>query len=364
MELGIDNAKSCSERLTGQILLYDGEGKGKSQSSLGLALRMIGLGITEQKNNRVLIIRFLKGENQAYSEDIALRILQQNFPYLVSIIHLGTGKYLDNTNITNEDYIDAEVGWKIAEQFLENDTFSLIILDELNPVLNLKLLDINRVTEKLKQLKQSQRNTEVVITGINTPQSIKELSDLHSEIKPQTKNSNPQYNIENYIGDGKGKSTSAFGKILKYIGQDKKVLIVQFLKGGKGYTEDAVLKVLKESFTKKIDHFHCGRSVIVFKGKEKEEDILEAQRGWEIVKSGIYSKNYDLIMLDEINPTLDLELLDKNEVINVLQEESKNHHIITTGRAKEDLFQSNVYNVFCHKHYSEKGTFLKNGIDY
>jgi len=63
-----------------QLHVYDGEGKGKSQAALGVVLRTIGLGICEQKQTRVLLLRFLKGPGRAYDEDAAIEALQQGFP--------------------------------------------------------------------------------------------------------------------------------------------------------------------------------------------------------------------------------------------------------------------------------------------
>ena len=59
--IGIVTAADSRERSHGQLHIYDGEGKGKSQAALGVVLRTIGLGICEQRQTRVLLLRFLKG---------------------------------------------------------------------------------------------------------------------------------------------------------------------------------------------------------------------------------------------------------------------------------------------------------------
>ena len=58
--IGIVTAADSRERSHGQLHIYDGEGKGKSQAALGVVLRTIGLGICEQRQTRVLLLRFLK----------------------------------------------------------------------------------------------------------------------------------------------------------------------------------------------------------------------------------------------------------------------------------------------------------------
>ena len=58
--IGIVTAADSRERSHGQLHIYDGEGKGKSQAALGVVLRTIGLGICEQRQTRVLLLRFSK----------------------------------------------------------------------------------------------------------------------------------------------------------------------------------------------------------------------------------------------------------------------------------------------------------------
>ena len=67
--IGIRTAQQTNERLTGQVHVYDGEGKGKSQVALGVVLRSIGLGIQNFLESRVLLLRFLKGPGRTYDED-------------------------------------------------------------------------------------------------------------------------------------------------------------------------------------------------------------------------------------------------------------------------------------------------------
>ena len=89
--IGIRTAAGSSERSHGQLHVYDGDGKGKSQAALGVVLRTIGLGICEQKQTRVLLLRFLKGPGRAYDEDAAIEALQQGFPHLIDQVRTGRG---------------------------------------------------------------------------------------------------------------------------------------------------------------------------------------------------------------------------------------------------------------------------------
>ena len=127
-----------------------------------------------------------------------------------------------------------------------------------------------------------------------------------------------------YTGEGKGKSTSALGKALQAIGrgisQDKshRVLILQWLKGGSGYTEDAAIAALRESYPHLVDHLRSGRDAIVWRGQQQPIDYVEAERAWEIARAAISSGLYKTVILDEINPTVDLELLPVEPIVQTL----------------------------------------------
>ena len=91
--VGIRTAQTRSERLTGQIHVYDGAGKGKSQAALGVVLRSIGLGIHSDLQTRVLLLRFLKGPGRTYDEDAAIEALQRGFPHLIDQVRTGRAEY-------------------------------------------------------------------------------------------------------------------------------------------------------------------------------------------------------------------------------------------------------------------------------
>jgi len=138
--IGIRTAAGSDERARGQLHVYDGEGKGKSQAALGVVLRTIGLGICEQKRTRVLLLRFLKGPGRSYDEDGAIEALQQGFPHLIDQVRTGRGEYFNASEATPFDRQEAQRGWDIAKGALASNLYSVVVLDELNPVLDLGLL--------------------------------------------------------------------------------------------------------------------------------------------------------------------------------------------------------------------------------
>ena len=219
------------------------------------------------------------------------------------------------------------------------------------------------------------------MTGRAAPSSLISISQLHSEMRPRAKVENINLvdnsnigGIEVYTGEGKGKSTSALGKALQAIGkgisQDKshRVLILQWLKGGSGYTEDAAIEALRESYPHLVDHLRSGRDAIVWRGQQQPIDYVEAERAWEIAKAAILSGIYKTIILDEINPTVDLELLPVESIHQTLLKKPSETEVILTGRCKNEpsYFQlANVYSeMVCHKHYANVGVDLKKGVDY
>lgn len=372
--IGIRTAQANSERIVGQIHVYDGVGKGKSQAALGVVLRSIGLGINTSWQTRVLLLRFLKGPGRTYDEDAAIEALQRGFPHLIDQVRTGRAEFFGPDEVTRFDKLEAQRGWDVAKGAIASGLYSVVVLDEINPVLDLGLLSADDV---VKTLKDKPEELEIIATGRGAPQPLLDIADLHSEMKSHYHPGAAAQGIEGieiYTGAGKGKSTSALGKALQAIGkgisQDKshRVLIMQWLKGGSGYTEDAAIAALQQSYPNLVDHQRCGRDAIVWRGQQQELDYVEAERGWEIARAAIASGLYKTVILDELNPTVDLELLPQEPIIQALLRKPRDTEVIITGRCKNppayfDL--ASVHSeVFCHKHYAEKGIDLKRGVDF
>ena len=377
--IGIVTASDSQERSQGQLHIYDGEGKGKSQAALGVVLRTIGLGICEKKQSRVLLLRFLKGPERSYDEDAAIEALQRGFPHLIDHVRTGRSEFFAEDQVTKFDIGEAERGWNIAKGAIASSLYSVVVLDELNPVLDLGMLDIKEVVDSLQNRPDG---LEIIITGRAAPPSLVRISQLHSEMRSRLKGDLSKLigqkrctgGIEIYTGEGKGKSTSALGKALQAIGkgisQDKshRVLILQWLKGGTGYTEDAAIEALRESYPHLVDHLRSGRDAIVWRGQQKPIDYVEAERAWEIAKAAILSGLYKTIILDELNPTVDLELLPVESIHQTLLKKPADTEVVITGRCKNEPSYFELADVYsemvCHKHYANVGVDLKRGVDY
>ncbi|MCL1468334.1 cob(I)yrinic acid a,c-diamide adenosyltransferase [Argonema galeatum] len=372
--IGIRTAQMRSERIVGQIHVYDGVGKGKSRAALGVVLRSIGLGINAKTHNRVLLLRFLKGPGRTYDEDGAIAALQQGFPHLIDQVRTGRAEFFGPDEIVRFDRLEAQRGWDVAKGAIASGLYSIIVLDELNPVLDLGLLPVDEV---IHTLKHKPEHLEIIATGRAAPPALLDIADLHSEMKPHYHPIAIEQGIEGieiYTGAGKGKSTSALGKALQAIGrgisQDRshRVLILQWLKGGSGYTEDAAIAALKQSYPNLVDHQRCGGDAIVWRGQQREIDYVEAERGWEIARTAIASGLYKTIILDELNPTVDLELLPQEPIVQALLRKPRDTEIIITGRCLNTPAYFDLASVhsemICHKHYADRGVELKRGVDF
>ncbi len=169
--------------------------------------------------------------------------------------------------------------------------------------------------------------------------------------------------IQCYTGDGKGKTTAALGLALRAAGHNKKVKIFQFMKGQINYGELNSIKKLSPF----VEIEQCGRKEFVSKENPEKIDIDLAKNCWEKAKKAIFSGDFDIIVLDELNVALDFKLLDKDEVIEVLKKIPENLEIIVTGRyAPEEIIEiaDLVTEMKEIKHYFNKGIPEREGFEY
>ena len=110
------------------------------------------------------------------------------------------------------------------------------------------------------------------------------------EVNSTSRQINGSGGIEIYTGEGKGKSTSALGKALQAIGkgisQDKshRVLILQWLKGGNGYTEDAAIEALRDSYPHLVDHLRSGEMPLYGEGSNNQLTTLKLKEHGKLLK--------------------------------------------------------------------------------
>ncbi len=171
-------------------------------------------------------------------------------------------------------------------------------------------------------------------------------------------------NIYLWTGTGWGKTTSALGVAMRAIGHNKKVVVIQFMKGRKWIGEYKIQKKLGKYY--KVYQF--GRESFVDLKKPLEIDKKLAEKGLEFAKNILKKENnIFLLILDEINLAAAIGLLDKREVLEFIERVPKTTTIYMTGRfaPKEFIKRADyVTKVIPVKHPKIDPRKAKEGIDY
>lgn len=171
--------------------------------------------------------------------------------------------------------------------------------------------------------------------------------------------------IHVYMGEGKGKTTSALGLAFRSIGAGFNVMMVQFLKNW--YTSElSSIDMMGDRF--KIYRIESKKS-FTYNLNEEELNVLreEIKIEFDKAKSFIYSNEYDLIILDEILGAIQGGFVDESEVIELMKNKPENLELVLTGRnASKDIIENAdlVSRIDSVKHYYEKGVLARIGIEY
>lgn len=132
-----------------------------------------------------------------------------------------------------------------------------------------------------------------------------------------------------HTGDGKGKSSSGFGMILRCIGHGFPCAVVQFIKGS---MQSAERDLLKERFAD-ICQIHVMGEGFTWDTQDRMRDIAAAGRAWDKAKELIRNPEIKMVLLDEINIALRYDYLDAEDVADFLvNEKPEMTHVVLTGR--------------------------------
>jgi cob(I)alamin adenosyltransferase len=151
----------------GLLIVHTGAGKGKSTAAFGMVLRCLGHGM------RVGIVQFVKGVWQTGEREVLAK-----FPALVTCRAMGEGFTWD-TQDRARDIAAARAAWDAAKDMIADQSYRLILLDELNIVLRYDYLPLEDVLEALRA---KPRDLHVIITGRNAKPELIELADLVTEM--------------------------------------------------------------------------------------------------------------------------------------------------------------------------------------
>lgn len=133
-----------------------------------------------------------------------------------------------------------------------------------------------------------------------------------------------------HTGAGKGKSTAAFGMVIRALGQGMKVAIVQFIKGAISTGEAAFIKQISEAGMSV--EMHTMGEGFTWKTQDRERDIATAMRGWDKAVALMRDPTIDLVVLDEINIATRYDYVPPSVVVDELLQKREMLHVVLTGR--------------------------------
>jgi cob(I)alamin adenosyltransferase len=165
-------------------------------------------------------------------------------------------------------------------------------------------------------------------------------------------------------GPGKGKTTAAMGTALRAVGNGMKVLMLQFLKGSWHYGELDAVQAFGPNFILR----QMGRGFVKIGGAETDpEDTRLVEEAWNAAREALYSGDWDMVILDEINYAISYGMLDPAVVAEALRGRPEMVHVILTGRNAHPLLvelADTVTEMRETKHAYQKGILAQRGIEY
>ena len=165
-----------------------------------------------------------------------------------------------------------------------------------------------------------------------------------------------------HTGTGKGKSTAAFGLALRMLGRDRRIGVVQFIKGAWHTAErDALAK-----FGDQVSWHTMGEG-FTWETQDRARDIAAAERAWGKAQELMSDPSFSLIILDELNIALRYDYLALDRVLEALNARRSDLHVVVTGRnAKPELIAAAdlVTEMTPVKHHFAAGVKAQEGIEF
>ena len=161
-------------------------------------------------------------------------------------------------------------------------------------------------------------------------------------------------------GNGKGKSSSAFGMVARALGHGMKVGVVQFIKGKFSTGEETFYRRFPEV------HYHVMGEGYTWETQDRERDVRAATAAWAVAQRMLADASCELVVLDELNIALKHRYLDLAQVVADLQARPAMQHAVVTGRgapqalidAADTVTEMNVV-----KHAFQQGVRAQKGVE-
>lgn len=164
-----------------------------------------------------------------------------------------------------------------------------------------------------------------------------------------------------HTGNGKGKSSSAFGMVARALGHGLKVGVVQFIKGGMSTGEETFFRRFPEEVS-----YHVMGEGYTWDTQDRQRDIEKAQQAWAVARSLLDDPAVGLVVLDELNIALKHGYLDLDQVLSDLQARPPMQHVVVTGRgAKPEMIEmgDTVTEMGMLKHAFQAGIKAQKGVE-
>lgn len=163
-------------------------------------------------------------------------------------------------------------------------------------------------------------------------------------------------------GNGKAKSSSAFGMVMRALGYDQKVGIIQFIKGQQLSGEELYIKNNCPQV-----HFYQMGTGFTWNTQDRSSDIAAAERTWKEAAAVLADPAYDVVVLDELTYMLAYSYLDEKTVLDAINNRPVEQSVIVTGRGGGSALQDcmdTVSEVKEVKHAFKAGIKARKGVDY
>jgi cob(I)alamin adenosyltransferase len=163
-------------------------------------------------------------------------------------------------------------------------------------------------------------------------------------------------------GDGKGKSSSAFGMVMRALGYDYKVGVVQFIKGEQLSGEEMYLR----DKCPEIDFYQMGTG-FTWNTQDRGSDVAAAEKTWAVVEPMLKDERYHLVVLDELTYMLSYKYLNEDMVLEALANRPVNQSVVVTGRGGGSALREladTVSEIKDIKHAYKAGVKARKGVDF
>jgi cob(I)alamin adenosyltransferase len=276
-------------------------------------------------------------------------------------------------NITNEDWNQTEIddinrGFEISKEALLGGQFDVVVLNGINRIVNQEIIPLDALLELIQR---KPKHVELVLSGPDADKEVLKRADLITEVVtqgmkgkvvevPDDPGTAP---AEVVTGNGKGKTTYCLGKAMLMVGMGTRAKILQFIKSPKAYGEVRAIEKLPG-----LDIDTLGEGFLRASDKNPDRKHLDAARSaWEACLREIFSLEYGLIVLDEINIATRYGLLRPERVREMLFLKPRNLHLILSGRnAHKEVMDgaTSVIEMKEIKHPLKEGIKARKGIEF